>query len=120
MPAMNDIHNIFALSKKRFVKLLVKGTVAGIDQIVVYPHTMDQIQWVRVVDVVLIKRLIKGRMRDGIGPDGIRPKLLDLLEPTQIFLLSNGIIRGKMSRLAKAKIHTPEIKDLQSVAGIQI
>ena len=94
--------------------------MAGIDQIVVYPGAMDQIQRVRVVDVVLIERLIKGRRRDGIDPDGIRSKLLDLPEPAQIFLLRNGTIRGKISGLAKFEIHALDVKDLQPVAGIQI
>ena len=81
---------------------------------------MDQIQRIRIINVVLIKCLIKGWMRDSIGPDGIRSKLLDLPEPAQIFLLRNGTIRGKISGLAKFEIHALDVKDLQPVAGIQI
>ena len=55
-------------------------------------------------------------MRDSIGPDGIRSKLLDLPEPAQIFLLRNGTIRGKISGLAKFEIHALDVKDLQPVA----
>ena len=43
MPTVDDIHHILAFFQEGFVKLFVKGTVAGIDQIVVYLGAMDQI-----------------------------------------------------------------------------
>ena len=63
---MNNIHHSTAAVLKSILKITVKGVAMGILNIIVNPYTLNQIEWLLSVLIVLIKGIVKIIRLDGI------------------------------------------------------
>ena len=109
VPSVDHIHDGFAVPEEGLVKFLVQGAVGGVDEVIVHPHAMKQVQRSRVVPVELVKCLVKIRPRQGVGADHVGPQGLNLRKPAQVLLLGNSLFRGVMARLAQPQVDTLQL-----------
>ena len=90
---MEDIDDCTAVIYKCLPEILIVRIPVGILDIIIDPHTVDEIERFLSVLIVLVKRIVEVIPQKCIYPDGIGSHLLNLLKPPQIGLLIYGIVR---------------------------
>ena len=92
----------------------------GILHIIVDPNAVDQIQRIRIILVVFVKRVIKYILLNGIDPDGIGAHFLDVTEPPQVGFLIDAKFCGPFARHTGAHIDAPDFKRFIAAAAVKV
>ena len=115
IPAVNRVHRLFAVAEEGFVEFLVQNAAGGVEQVVVHPHAVEQIERLRVVPIEFVKRLVEVRPCQGIGADHVGAQRLDLSKPAEILLLGDRQLRSVVPRLAQSQVNALQLEF--SIAG---
>ena len=107
---MDNVHHGAAIPKKRVQQFLIIGIPVGIENVVVNPNPVDQIQRLLTLPVILIKRVIEIVLQNRINPDCVGSHILDLAKPPKIHFLIYGVIRCPLSRHPHPHIHASHLK----------
>ena len=111
---MEHVHQGLAVVQQGLEKVVVIGVPVGVLHIVVDPDPVDEPQGLlprRLPGgIVLVKGVVEVVVQEGVHPDGVGPKLLDVSKPPQVGLLVDGIVRGEVARDAHTQVDAPDLK----------